>query len=193
MGHTVMPAALVYDEELFHASNMRYWISFAASGTRALGEFTGRQPSPQNLEHCNWKTYERGLTYSALDMEQADEWMNTVCRQVGPFFESYDVLLTPVMAAPPLPLGVLDSNDSLLDAEGFYRQLFAHAPFTALFNMTGQPAISLPLAMSRSGLPIGLQFVGRYGDEATLLALAAQLEEAAPWRERRAVVHVAAL
>ena len=168
---------------------MRYWITFATSGTAALGAIAGRKPSPENLEACNWKTYQRGLQYTALDIEEADDWMNAVCRQVAPFFAKYDLLLTPVMAGPPLKLGVLNSNDPNLDAEQFYKQIFAHAPFTALFNMTGQPAISLPLAESKLGLPIGLQFVAPYGDEATLLALASQMEMARPWAKRIPNIH----
>jgi amidase len=189
LGHHVERAVPQFDEALFHASNMRYWFSFAASGTAALGAFTGRKPSLENLEACNFKTYQRGLELSAMDMEEADDWMNTVCRQVAPFFTKYDVLLTPVMAAPPLKLGVLNSNDPNLSAEEFYREIFKHAPFTALFNMTGQPAISLPLAESESGLPIGMQFVAPYGDEATLLALASELEAARAFGRNLPKVH----
>jgi amidase len=190
LGHHVEPAVPQYDENMFHAANMRHWMTFSASGITALGAFTGRTPSPEYLEHCNWKTYERGSQFSAMEMGEADDWMNTVCRQVAPFFQKYDLLLTPVLAAPPLPLGLINSDNRQLDAEGFYAQLFAHAPFTAIFNMTGQPAISLPLATSGTGLPIGLQFVARYGDEATLLMLAVQLEQAQPWHDKLPPMHV---
>ncbi|HEX9132217.1 MAG TPA: amidase family protein [Ktedonobacteraceae bacterium] len=75
-------------------------------------------------------------------------------------------------------------NDPSLDPRGWLNKLFALIPFTPLFNVTGQPAISLPLGQSSDGLPIGVQLVARYGDEATLLRLAAQLEQALPWALR---------
>jgi len=104
---------------------------------------------------------------------------------VSAFFRSYDVLVTPTVATPPPLLGFLNQNDPGLNPRGWLNKLFALIPFTPLFNMTGQPAISLPLGQSSAGLPIGVQLVARYGDEATLLRLAAQLEQALPWTLRR--------
>ncbi len=95
------------------------------------------------------------------------------------------MLLLPSVARPPWKLGELDQNDESLDGDAWVRKLFTfYAPFTAMFNISGQPAISLPLAWSDGGLPIGVQLVGRYGDEATLLRLAAQLEQVFPWAAR---------
>jgi amidase len=103
---------------------------------------------------------------------------------VAHFFLDYDVLLTPTTTIPPTPLGTYDANYSHLDALGWMRQLLSFAAFTAPFNMTGQPAMSLPLHKHR-GFPIGVQLVGRSGDEATLFRLAGQLEQAIPWIDRR--------
>ena len=92
------------------------------------------------------------------------------------------MLLTPTLAEPPVPLGTFDypDHEALL---GLFRAA-AFTPFTPLFNVTGQPAASVPLAQDASGLPIGVQLATRFGDEETLLALAAQLERAEPWAAR---------
>ncbi len=99
------------------------------------------------------------------------------------FLEGYDVLLTPTMATPPLELGRL-SLSRAGDPAAYLADLNQTIGFTSLFNASGHPAISLPLHWNGSGLPIGLQFAGRFGDEATLLRLAGQLEEARPWFDR---------
>ena len=97
-------------------------------------------------------------------------------------FLDYDVLLTPTLAEPPLPLGTLESPpDNPL--YGLIRSA-SYVPFPAIGNITGQPAMSVPLYWNADGLPIGTQFFGRFGDEATLFRLAAQLEQARPWANR---------
>ena len=106
---------------------------------------------------------------------------NRVSRTFAAFFQQYDVLVTPTLPQPPAALGAINANDDSLDAEGWTRRTFAFTPFTPVFNMTGQPAISLPLARTGAGLPIGMQFVGRFGAEDTLINLAAQLESSMPW------------
>ena len=124
-------------------------------------------------------------------------------RQVGRFFETYDVLLTPTLAKPPIPVGSIQPKGAeaaiqkvlaRLSAAGVakilggldaaIKQIFEFVPYTPVFNVTGQPAMSVPLEWNDSGLPIGLHFVGRFGDEATLFRLAAQLEESRPWAGR---------
>src|SRR6202021_3195691 len=106
-----------------------------------------------------------------------------VSRHVAGSFEGIDVLLTPTLGEPPAPLGTFDSPPGEPLA-GLFRSA-DYVPFTPPFNVTGQPGISLPLAWNEAGLPIGVQFVGRFGDEETLLSLAGQLEQAPPWAARR--------
>ena len=190
LGHIVEEAAPRYDEPSFHKANLAYWASFCTFGVAATAQALGRTPSPDNVEATIWANYQYGLTLKAIDLEMADALANQVCRAVGAFYETYDVLLSPTIGSPPYPLGTLNANDPRHDAESWYRHLFAHIPFTALYNLTGQPAISLPLCWSGDGLPIGVQAVGRLGDEATLLNLAGQLEHAMPWRHRLPRVHV---
>jgi Asp-tRNA(Asn)/Glu-tRNA(Gln) amidotransferase A subunit family amidase len=102
---------------------------------------------------------------------------------VSAFLEGYDVLLTPTMATPPLPLGRVALTRT--DLPGLMGDLARTVGFTQLFNASGHPAMSVPLAWSESGLPLGVQFAGRFGDEATLYRLAAQLEAAQPWFGKR--------
>jgi Asp-tRNA(Asn)/Glu-tRNA(Gln) amidotransferase A subunit family amidase len=109
--------------------------------------------------------------------------LHGISREIAAFFETYDVLLTPTLAEPPVKLGVLDMMSEDLDA--YSERLWRFTPFTYPFNVTGQPAMSVPLAWNGEGLPIGVHFVGRYGDEATLFRLAGQLEAARPWADRR--------
>src|SRR5947207_384047 len=97
--------------------------------------------------------------------------------------QAYDAWITPVLAQPPLKIGSVNLEETDL-MKGF-APIIGYVPFTGLQNITGQPAISLPLHWSKSGLPIGVQFVGRFGEEHVLLQLAAQIEKAAPWSKKR--------
>jgi Asp-tRNA(Asn)/Glu-tRNA(Gln) amidotransferase A subunit family amidase len=99
------------------------------------------------------------------------------------FHADWDVLLTPGLATLPVKLGWLDMM--MADVDEYWRRVFAFSPFTVWFNLTGQPAMMLPLGRSADGIPVAVQIVGRFGDEATLFRLAAQLETARPWFERR--------
>ena len=107
-------------------------------------------------------------------------------------FEAHDVLLSPTLPSLPLPLGIYDPARAVTLRWYFDSPVGDLESVTSLFNCTGQPAISLPLHQSATGLPIGIHLAARFGDEATLLAIGAQLEEAIPWRDRRPPVHMAA-
>jgi amidase len=110
--------------------------------------------------------------------------MNRFNRMLGHFFEDYDVLIMPTMAHPALPLGTINSNQQVEDVMQYLLHDFRLAPFTVPFNVTGQPAMSVPLHQSMDGLPIGTQFIGRFAGEETLLSLAGQLEAVSPWIAR---------
>jgi amidase len=99
------------------------------------------------------------------------------------FHAQWDVLLTPGLATLPVPLGMLDMM--LDDVDEYWRRVFHFSPFTVWFNLTGQPAMMLPLGTASTGMPTATQLVGRHGDEATLFRLAAQLESARPWFDRK--------
>ncbi|MBF6536587.1 amidase [Nocardia farcinica] len=190
LGHVVEEAAPELDVAAFDKANLDAWCSFLADAVLGASAQLGVQPSREYLEATTLACVDYGKTLSAFDIFAADRVFNQTTRAVARFFTRYDVLLTPTTSAPPIPLGHLDADDASLSAREWYDRIFDYGSFTALFNVTGMPAISLPLAESTAGLPIGIQFAGRYGDEATLLALAGDLERAMPWADRRPAVHV---
>ena len=126
--------------------------------------------------------YEQGERLTAADYLLAVQSLQLISRQIAVFFDRYDLWLTPVVAEPPLLLGQFDPQPGN-PLSGMERAI-AFVPFTPIANATGQPAMSLPLHWTESGLPVGVHFMGRFGDEATLFRLAAQLEEAQPWAQR---------
>jgi amidase len=130
-----------------------------------------------------WALYQKGRTFKAWQYLSALETLQRMSREICAFFEDYDLLLTPVLAEPPVEIGTFDApTDNPMAA---WDRVSRFASYTPLFNATGQPAMSVPLYWSEDGLPIGSHFVGRFGDEATLFRLAAQLEKARPWIDRR--------
>lgn len=187
LGHEIVEAGPVIDAEVFGLATRNIWCGFIALGIAELSAATGRKPGPENLEASSLACLDYGRSLTAVDLYRADDAMNRVSRDVAEFFGSCDVLLTPTVARRTLPIGaaLLNGNASDLTAEKWVRQIFTYAPFTSLFNTTGQPAISLPLEQDSDGLPVGMQFVARYGEEALLFRLAASLEEAKPWTHRR--------
>jgi amidase len=190
MGHTVIEDTPRFDYGAFLAAQIDLWCGHTAAFIDAIAQAVGRVPAEQNLQTTSWATYVAGKALPATHLVAAEEHYNLVTRQVAQFLAGYDVLLTPTNTCLPLPFGAHE-----LDAPGATVQdLFDHlAPietFTALFNGTGHPALSLPLHSSAAGLPIGMQFVAGFGQEATLFRLAAALEQAQPWSARRPAVHV---
>ena len=185
LGYRVEEASPPLDWEAFVASQLPLWTTSLAGSAVGLAAVLGVELGPDVLEAVTLSCVEQGRRTTALDLFAAQRTGNFINRAVGAFFRDYDVLVTPTVATLPPPLGYLNQNDPTLDPRGWFDKVFAVIPFTPLFNGTGQPAMSLPLAQSSEGLPIGIQCVARYGDEATLFRLAAQLEQALPWASRR--------
>ena len=121
--------------------------------------------------------------YSSDEYARAVMALHAHARALGQFFGSYDLLLTPTLANPPMKLGELSMQGSSWDE--YLAALLAQVPFTPLFNATGAPAASLPLASSSDGLPVGIQLGAAYGCEALLFAVSAQIEAARPWHQRQ--------
>jgi amidase/6-aminohexanoate-cyclic-dimer hydrolase len=183
LGHEVNEARLTVDGEklgeatrLIVAANLRATLEDRA---RALG----REFTQDDLE---WVTYVMAISVKdvgAAEYARSVRLIHALGRQVAHFLEDHDVLLTPSMATPPLALGKLAlSNEDLGE---FVANLKLTTAYTQLFNASGNPAMSVPLFWNAAGLPVGVQFAGRFGDEATLFRLAAQLENARPWFNRR--------
>ncbi|RFU67504.1 amidase [Peribacillus saganii] len=143
----------------------------------------GRKPTADDFEPLAWGVAERGNQMSASQYLLAVNYLQKLSRDVAHFFDSYDVLLTPTLGMPPVPIGsfLMGEDDDPIETR---REMARFTPFTSLQNVTGQPALSLPLSWNSSGLPIGAHFVGRFGDELTLFRLAGQLEETRPWKDR---------
>jgi Asp-tRNA(Asn)/Glu-tRNA(Gln) amidotransferase A subunit family amidase len=149
----------------------------------ARAEALGRPPEPEEIEPPTWGIVLRARQASAEDYARAVQWLQGLGRRLGGFFAQHDVMLTPVYTNPPLPVGSLAMQGENLDA--YARMLAAERPFTAMFNASGGPAMSVPLHWSGDGLPIGLHFGADLGREDLLIRLAGQLERAAPWAHRR--------
>lgn len=154
-----------------------------AYGIDELAQLTGRTIGPETVENVTLCLYERGKRLAAGDMLAILERNTSLARHVAPFWETYDLLLTPTISQPPFPHDYIYTNDP--DVERFLGRSRNLIPFTPIANVIGAPAMNVPLHWNRDGLPIGTQFIGRFGDEAMLFRLAAQLEEARPWARRR--------
>jgi amidase len=152
----------------------------AAARAAALG----RALVPEELEPINWKWLELGRAFSASDYHRTVGLMHGLGRKVAAFLERYDLILSPTVGQAALRLGTIDANAA--DIERHISFLFGTvAPHVALFNQTGGAAMTVPLHRTKTGLPVGVQFAGRLGDEARLIRLATQIEEAQPWFRTR--------
>ncbi len=182
LGHVVEEASPTIDGNLFTQAFMGVWASGIGWNIDALAYVTGKKPTRDQFEPLTWGLYEMGRSTNAPTYMLAWTGLQQISRQMGHFLEGYDAWLTPTLAEPPPPLGTFNSPpDNPLF--GMFRAA-AYVPFTPLANVSGLPAISLPLMWNEQNLPIGVQFYGRFGDEATLLRLASQLEGARPWADR---------
>jgi amidase len=135
------------------------------------------------MEPMSWSIFSMVKKINAVQGAGAVVRLQAFARKLVAFLEPYDALLTPALAERPLPLGTLDT--AAPDPMATFTRSALFTPFTPIFNASGQPAISLPLFQGEDGLPLGVQIVGRPAGEGPLLALAAQLEAALPWSERR--------
>lgn len=189
LGQDVYERALDLDVAALYDTFLTLWAVGCTVALAALLYDQGKEPPADTLEPLTLALFEHARRTPAPVYELARLHVQRLARQIGQFFEPIDVWLSPALAEPPAPLGTFTpSPDNPLQA--FWRG-FDYTPFTALANLTGQPAAVLPLSWNAEGLPIGVQFVGHYGDEATLLRLASQLEQARPWAQRRPPLHCA--
>ena len=183
LGHEVEESSLSIDTETFRQATG----TIIAANLRATCEdraaILGREFGPDDLEPVTYAMVTGAAATGAAEYARSVRVIHGIGRQVAGFLERYDVLLTPTMATPPLPLGVLSLSNP--DFGEFLGSLLKTVGFTQLFNAAGNPAMSVPLVWNAAGLPIGVQFAGRFGDEATLFRLAGQLEQARPWFDRR--------
>jgi len=188
LGHDVVEAAPAFDGELAWQSFTTVLCAGFAWAIDDWGRRTGRTPTSEFFEPFVWSFTQRGRELSAPDYLLALQDLQKLTRDIARFFVDYDIWLTPTLGEPPVPLGTF--KFSMEDPFELRRRMAAFAPFTYISNATGQPAMSVPLSWNSEDLPVGTHFVGRFGHEATLFRLAAQLEEARPWANRRPPVSV---
>lgn len=202
LGHEVTIARPPFDRETLVQA---YFTVIAAStnlSVRGAAEFAKRAPKATDFEAPTWLLKLIGDKITAGEYAHALQTIHLAHRTMAPFFAQYDVFLTPTAAKPPVPIGAFapkpkeklllaalsaaPARSLLLKAKDVLaKNALAATPNAMLFNMTGQPAMSLPLYWGSKNLPIGTQWVGRFGDEATLFRLAAELEVARPWKDKR--------
>jgi Asp-tRNA(Asn)/Glu-tRNA(Gln) amidotransferase A subunit family amidase len=183
LGHVVEERPLQVDVEVVgEASRVIIGANLRASvedRARALG----RELCAEDVEPATWAMVQLAASAEAAEYARALKVIHGAGRRVAAFLDDVDLLLSPTMCIPPARLGELSlSTGDLMKMLG---RLMASTGFTQLFNISGNPAMSVPLHWNAAGLPIGVQFAGRFGDEATLFRLAAELERARPWFERR--------
>ena len=204
LGHHLIEAAPPADRDQFN----RAFLTMVCGEVRAdlidASTLLGRDATPADLEFSTWALNLLGGSISAGEFVAAEHYLRSSARRLGEFFENFDLLLTPTLSVPPFPTGSLQPpahERALIKVLGRLRaggvlrllgalekaaeKVFDVIPYEPLFNVSGQPAMSVPLYWNASNLPIGVHFVGRYGDEATLLRIASQLEQARPWMNRR--------
>ncbi|MCA0377456.1 MAG: amidase [Gemmatimonadetes bacterium] len=202
LGHDVEVAAPTIDAAL-----SRDFLTVVAAEARAdiewMGEQLRRAPRADDVEVATWALGLVGSAFSAAEYASSVRRLQLAGRTMGAFHERYDLLVTPTLATPPIPIGALQPSGAelaalrLLGRAGLGRVLraiglldetaakvFGFMPFTPLFNVTGQPAMSVPLYWNAAGLPIGTQVVAAFGNEALLFRVAGQLERARPWIDR---------
>ena len=183
LGHEVEEASPRFDS----ATMQRAFVDVVAAGCAFdldyWAERTGREATAETVEPNTWALAQRGRRLDGGNTLYAVQRLQMAMRSIGRFFEDYDVWLTPTMATPPLPLGSFRwTPERRVEVQA---NVTASIEFTYIGNVTGGPAMSMPLRWNSEGLPIGTHFQGRFGDEATLYRLAGQIERARPWRDRR--------
>jgi amidase/6-aminohexanoate-cyclic-dimer hydrolase len=177
LGHRVEEKKLPVDNAALR--NARLTV-IDVSLARVLADAEAKEP---DVEPVTWSRAQAGKKIDAVSYGRAIAAMHQIGLTMARFQEEWDVILRPVLAKPPVELGVLSLSQ--VSMEAFGREIAAFSPYTGLENVTGQPAMSVPFDVTADGLPVGVMFSGRFGDEATLLRLAAQIEKARPWAGRR--------
>lgn len=207
LGHEVDEAAPPLDRESFSLAFVTVLAAETSSEVEEASRRVGRRPASNDLEEGTWALALLSRALSAEALSTALRTLRLAARAIGTFFETWDLLLTPTLSRPPVPHGALQLSAGektltralvpfragrLMKLGGVLEKAaaktFDFIPYTPVFNVTGQPAMSVPLYETPEGLPVGLHFAGRFGDEATLFRLAGQLENARPWTGRRPAI-----
>jgi len=183
LGHDVEEVSPTLDNELMFKSFGKVITGYLNWSISKWALQTGRKPVEEGFEAVTWRMYQHSLKLTAGEYLLAWQNLQKCCRQFAAFFKDFDVWLTPTLVKPPVPIGYFSyTNETRLQ---HIERLGHFTGFTLIANVSGHPAISLPLHWNDDNLPIGIQLTGRFGDEASLFRLAGQLERAKPWAHRR--------
>ncbi|MBL8781862.1 MAG: amidase [Alphaproteobacteria bacterium] len=182
LGHHVEEASPTIAVDQLMQSFMPIWASGLAMLIDGTAMMTNRPPHESDFQGMTWGLYQMGKSITAAQYQMCWFMLHSIARQVAHFHETYDVWMATTMGAPPVRNGTFDFHEK--DPVKAFAPIIDYLPVTPLQNATGQPAITLPLHWAQNGLPVGVHFAGRFGDETTLLRLAGQLEQAKPWANR---------
>lgn len=185
LGHSVEEHDMPFDADAAWKTYTDMTCVQTAGMFEAMEPIVGRPVTQADVEPVTWAIIERGRATSGVRHAAHVEAVRQLGRAVVSDLEPYDLFITPTLTQLPRPFGYYDMSETDLDR---YNAKWADSVFAFPFNFSGQPAISLPLGWSKKGIPIGVQLVGRYGDEATVLAASAQLEQHMPWKDRKPAV-----
>ena len=183
LGHHVEVCDFDYD---FEAMQDAMWVIISCNLRNVLDlrwQALNKAPDPNDVERITWLCYQSAERYSGADYARAVQTCHSIGRRLGEFFERYDIILSPTMTHPPQPLHTVDMMAEDLDR--YLNHMMALMPYTPLYNISGCPAMSVPLHWTADNLPVGIHFGAGFGREDVLFRLAAQLEHAQPWFERR--------
>ncbi len=182
LGHMVEPVSLPIDYPTLRRAQATIIFASVAATIAERAAQLGRDPGPDDLEPGTHGIIQAGAAFSAKDYAASTLTMHRIGRAMGQLHETYDVILQPTTATLPPKLGRLTLMRT--DTEAYAAELFAYAPYLALYNMTGAPSMSIPLVWTPEGMPVGTMFSAAFGADDLLFALAAQLERAMPWGHR---------
>ena len=183
LGHEVVDIDLDFDREMFSTSTYLLVVANVANTVQARADYLGlNDVGLEHIESVTLGAKELGETFRASDYAKATAIIHQTSRYIESRFLEYDLILSPTLLQPPVPLGYMNTHDG--DQETYTAHIQSFWGFTHLYNGTGNPAISLPLHESKNGLPVGMQLAASFGNELLLLQIGAQLEQAAPWFKR---------
>jgi amidase len=185
LGHELVECDYRLDFEEFSEHINVFWCAFAAQFVDQVTRATGCRADNDHFEAVTLTCAEFGFNTSALQILNAQDYVNRISRATAAVFEGFDCLMSATLASPPPLHGALNQNDATISAMDWTRNTFRYATNTPLFNATGQPAISLPLHWTADDLPVGVQFAAKMGEEGLLLSLASQLEEDFDWQRKQ--------
>ena len=181
LGHSVESTKINFSSEEISLAIVTIISSNVSYAVKSQSDQTGREVSNEFFENVTLQMAENGNNFSASDYVNAIKINHRLGQELEKMFDQYDVLLSPVLASPPIKIGTIDMNTS--DMKTYVEKLTEYSPFTGIFNQSGQPSMSVPLFRTQDNLPVGSMFSASFGNENLLFSLAGQLERAEPWAE----------